>query len=218
MIEVRGVTVAFRNTVALDRVDLEIPPGIVGLFGPNGSGKSTLLRAMTGRLRPTAGSIRLVGVEAARAPEEIRRRMGYAGHSSGLYPHLSVLENLRLFGRLFDADDDAPSNFVEKLALQPWADTPVRDLSAGSKRRAAVARALLHDPDILFLDEPYANVDDESAEAISAALRAWWDPARVAVVATHGAKRLKAFAHEGIILQRGHIVRYGRYARERQQA
>jgi ABC-type multidrug transport system ATPase subunit len=218
LIEVRGLTVAFRNTIALDRVELDIPPGIAGLFGPNGSGKSTLLRAMTGRLPPTAGSVSLLGVEAGRAPEELRRRMGFAGHSSGLYPHLSVLENLNLFGRLYDAPAGASQGLIEKLALQPWTNTAVRDLSAGSKRRAAVARALLHDPDILLLDEPYANVDDESADAISAAIRAWWTPERVGVIATHGAKRLKAFAHSGIILQRGSVVRHGNYARERQRA
>jgi ABC-type multidrug transport system ATPase subunit len=86
--------------------------------------------------------------------------------------------------------------------------TRVAELSAGLKRRAAVARALLHEPDLLLLDEPYANVDDDAAEMMSAAIMSWRRPDRVCVVATHGAKRVKAYADAGIIIQRGHVISY----------
>jgi ABC-type Mn2+/Zn2+ transport system ATPase subunit len=91
------------------------------------------------------------------------------------------------------------------------AHRPVGQLSAGLTRRAAVARALLHDPQILILDEPYANLDDEASESISNAIKAWFQEGRIGLVATHGAKKVRAYAHHGIVLQRGLLARAGTY-------
>jgi ABC-type multidrug transport system ATPase subunit len=99
---------------------------------------------------------------------------------------------------------------IESLGLGERRRTPVRSLSAGYKRRASVARALLHQPRVLLLDEPYANLDDEAAAEVSAAVVAWRRPDRVAVIATHGAKKVKAYADAGIILKHGRVVSYRR--------
>jgi ABC-type multidrug transport system ATPase subunit len=103
---------------------------------------------------------------------------------------------------------------IEQLGLKDRRKTPVRSLSAGFKRRAAVARALLHEPRVLLLDEPYANLDDEASELVSAAVVAWRGPDRIAVVATHGAKKVKAYADAGIILRRGRVISYRRGAQQ----
>ncbi|MGH2736888.1 MAG: heme ABC exporter ATP-binding protein CcmA [Actinomycetota bacterium] len=210
MIEITGLRVAYGRTVAIHGLDLELVAGVTGLFGPNGAGKSTLLRVLAGLLRPAHGRVLLDGVELRASNEAIRRRIGYAGHQTGLYARLSLQENLELFGSLYGVAPGRASEVVEQAGLQDRATTPVGDLSAGLKRRAAVCRALLHEPDLLLLDEPYANLDDEGAELLSGAVKAWRSPDRIALIATHGAKRVKAFADAGIIIQNGRVVSYRR--------
>jgi heme ABC exporter ATP-binding subunit CcmA len=214
MIEIEGVTVAFSRTLALESVDAEIAPGVTGLFGPNGSGKSTLLRAIAGLVEPMRGRIVVDGREMNRADPSLRGLLGYAGHSSGLYARLTVAENLKLFARLYGVPPQAVEDALQRLDLGTLSATAAGALSAGQKRRASVARALLHGPQILLLDEPYANVDDEGAETISDAIRSWVTDGRIAVIATHGAKRVRAFAEHGLVLQRGRLARATEYASE----
>ncbi len=213
-IEVENVTVAFGRTLAIDDVTVEIPHGVTGLFGPNGSGKSTLLRAIAGLLHPAQGNIAINGVTTTSRDESRRRSIGYSGHESGLYGRLSLVENLRLFATLYDAPFERIDLVIEQVAVTDLATRPVAELSAGSRRRASVAKALLHDPQVLLLDEPYANVDDDAAEAISRAVLNWKSPGKIAVVATHGAKKVRAYADGAIVLQRGRLARVGRYTDE----
>ncbi|HJR45467.1 MAG TPA: heme ABC exporter ATP-binding protein CcmA [Actinomycetota bacterium] len=211
MIDVHSLGVAFGRTLALHEVDAHIDPGIHGLFGPNGSGKSTLLRVLAGLLRPTRGHVSLEGRVVSIKDEALRGRIGYVGHRSGLYARLSVMENLRLFAHLHGRDGRRCELMAEQLGLWDRRDTPAATLSAGFRRRAAVARALLTEPDVLLLDEPYANLDDDAAELVTQAVIAWRTPGRVAVIATHGAKKVKAYADGGMILQHGRLIRQGRY-------
>lgn len=211
LVELRDLRVVFGRSLALDGVDLRLEEGIAGLFGPNGSGKSTLLRVLAGLLRPTSGKAQVFGLPISMKNESLRGRIGYAGHRSGLYGRLTVMENLLLFARLHGMQADRADDVVERLGLHDRRDTPVAALSAGYRRRAAVARALLHEPHLLLLDEPYANLDDEAAAFVSDAVVAWRRPGRVAIVATHGAKKVKAYADAGLILQRGRLIRQGTY-------
>lgn len=208
MIAAESLTVVFGSTVALDDLNVEIGPGVTGLFGPNGSGKSTLLRVVAGLLRPTSGRVTIDGVPD---PGRIRWIVGYAGHNSGLYRDLTVRENLSLFARLYGVPDERVGSVVGALGIEMHANTRVADLSAGFVRRAAVARAILHEPAVLLLDEPYANLDDDAAELLSDAVKAWRAPGRSAVIATHGAKKVKRFADAGVILRDGRVVVSGRY-------
>lgn len=206
VIQIRSLDVFFGRTVALDRVDLDLQPGVTGLFGQNASGKSTLLRVLAGLLVPTSGEVIWGGSRLRSGGEEQRARIGYAGHGSGLYLKLSVRENLMLFARLYGVAPDRVDAVLEVLDLKARRDAPVGRLSAGFKRRAGVARALLHEPDLLLLDEPYAHLDDDASERVSAAVRAWRAPGRTAVIATHGAKRIKQFTDARVVLQRGRVV------------
>jgi heme ABC exporter ATP-binding subunit CcmA len=211
MIALERVTVTYGRTVALYDIDAKVEQGITGLFGQNASGKSTLLRAVAGLIRPRSGRVTINGVPVISANEETRRRIGYAGHESGLYPRLSVRENLALFARLQGAAPARVDELTERLELGPYASTLVVALSAGYKRRAAVARALVHDPEVLLLDEPYANLDDDAAALVSDAIKAWRAPGKCALVASHGAKKVKAYADAGIILRHGRIATHGAY-------
>ncbi|MGH2699599.1 MAG: ABC transporter ATP-binding protein, partial [Actinomycetota bacterium] len=132
------------------------------------------------------------------------------GHESGLYGRLSVVENLTLFAELYGMASTRVDEVLERLELTERRTTPVGNLSAGFQRRAAVARAVLHEPDVLLLDEPYANLDDEASAQVSETVLAWRAPGRVAVIATHGAKKVKAFSDAGIIVQRGNVISYRR--------
>ncbi len=212
MIRLAGLRVAYGRTIALDCLELELRAGVTGVFGPNGSGKSTLLRVLAGLLRPTAGTATLEGTVISASDEAFRRRVGFAGHEPGLYPRLSVAENLALFARLHGARERRVDAVLEELGLAERRDTLAGTLSAGLKRRTSVARALLHEPDLLLLDEPYANLDDDASELVSGAIRRWRAPGRAALIATHGAKKVKRFADAGLILKDGAAVVYGAYA------
>lgn len=210
-IEIRDLQVTYGRTLALDAVHLELDGGIAGLFGPNGSGKSTLLRVLAGLLRPTSGVVLAFGQPISMKNEALRGRIGYAGHRAGLYGRLTIMENLQMFAGLYGVSRGRAPIVLEQLGLGPRASTPVAELSAGFRRRAAVARALVHEPDLLLLDEPYANLDDEAAAFVSDAVVGWRRDGRVAIVATHGAKKVKAYADAGLILQHGHLLKQGIY-------
>jgi ABC-type multidrug transport system ATPase subunit len=170
LIDIDDLSVLFGRTIALDHINLSLAPGIVGLFGQNASGKSTLLRVLGGLLPPTSGAVTWDGSAIGRG-EEQRARVGFAGHESGLYLRLSIHENLILFAQLYGVSSHRVDEVADALRLTPRLTTPVGALSAGFKRRAGVARALLHEPDLLLLDEPYAHLDDQASEAVSEAVR-----------------------------------------------
>ncbi len=211
MISLEGLTVSFGRTLALHALTLDIKAGITGLFGPNGSGKSTLLRVLAGLLRPTAGRVTIDGRPGGPFDESTRRLIGYAGHDAGMYERLTVKENLELFAKLYGTPGQRVDEVLEHLQLGAQSSTLVGVLSAGLQRRAAVARALLHEPRVLLLDEPYANLDEDSSMALSEAIKSWRAPDRVALIATHGAKKVKAYADAGIILRNGRLVVAGEY-------
>lgn len=208
MIDILELTVVYGRTIALDALHLELNEGITGLFGQNGSGKSTLLRALAGLTRPTSGAIVLQGEHVSARDESFRRRVGYSGHQTGLYERLSVRENLMLFAQMYGVTSTRVDVVIADLGLDDRSGVMVGALSAGGKRSASVARALLHEPDLLLLDEPYANLDDEAAERISRSVQAWRAPGRLGIIATHGAKRVKSFADASLILKRGRVVSY----------
>ncbi len=203
MIELRGVTVAYGRTLALRDVDAAVETGVTGVFGPNGSGKSTLLRIAAGLLKPSSGEVLVDGRRFSARDEAQRGMVGYAGHDSGLYPALTVRENVALFAHLHGAPRSNVDRVVASVGLADRKETRVAELSAGLKKRAALARAIVHEPRVLILDEPYANLDDEAADLVTATIENWRAPGRTALIATHGAKRLKSYADASLVLRRG---------------
>ena len=179
MIELEGLVRRYGEREALSDVSLSLDAGqTLVVFGPNGAGKTTLLRVLATLLRPHAGGVRVLG---ASLPEEawvVRGRIGLLGHEPLLYRELTARENLRFHARLHGVDEKCVEDMLAAVALTDRADEPLKMLSRGMVQRAAVARATLHDPELLLLDEPRANLDPAASELVEPLIGAGTDPTR----------------------------------------
>jgi heme exporter protein A len=190
LLEARGLTRNYGAVRALRGIDLTLRSGDVLLvLGPNGAGKSTLLRSLAGLLRPQAGSVSVAGRVLSRDDPSARRPIGLLSHESLLYDELSLLENLVFVARLYDLPD--PRTTAEAaLAAQGLLDRKherPRSLSRGMLQRAAIARALLHDPRLLLLDEPFTGLDAVASDRLHSLLAEHRTPDRAMVIVTHQA-------------------------------
>ncbi len=166
-IGVRDLTRKFGGFVAVDHITFDVARGeIFGFLGANGAGKSTAIRMMCGLLKPTSGTVTVDGVDVTADPEEVKRRIGYMSQGFSLYEALTVGQNIRFFGALYGLDDDriaARKQFVLEMAgLAGREHTKARDLAGGWRQRLALGCAILHEPRIVFLDEPTGGVDPVS--------------------------------------------------------
>lgn len=204
MIEVRGVAKYFGRFSALRGLEVRIERGqFVSVFGRNGAGKTTLLRILAGLTRPSSGTVR-VG-EASLSPQAARGRMGYLSHSTALYADLTALENLRFYARLLDLPSDQES-LEERLAgvgLAGRGKDPVRNYSRGMQQRLAIARAFLHDPEILLLDEPFTGLDQEGTEFLRCYLLELHGKGRTCVMAIHDIRLGFDMADRLLVLEEG---------------
>ena len=167
MIELAGLGRRYGDRTALEGVTVTVPQGAtLAVFGANGAGKTTLLRVLAGLLRPHAGTARVLGGELPRDAWKVRPQIGYLGHEPLLYRDLTVRQNLAFHARLHGLDAGRVDQAMEAVGLTHRANDPVRELSKGMVQRAAVARATLHDPKVLLLDEPRANLDPKAAEQL----------------------------------------------------
>jgi len=171
-IELDGVGRSYGERAALTGVSLTLEEGhTLVVFGPNGAGKSTLLRVLATLLRPTTGTVRVLGEPLPDRAWAVRGRVGLLGHDPLLYRQLSARENLRYHARLHDLPGERVAELLDAVGLTRRADEPVALLSRGMVQRVAVARAVLHDPQLLLLDEPRANLDPAAAELLEPLLR-----------------------------------------------
>jgi heme exporter protein A len=166
-IELRGLTRRFGERAALREVSVEVPAGAtLAVLGRNGAGKSTLLRILATLLRPHAGEVKVLGEPLPRRAHAVRPRVGLLGHEPLLYRDLSGRENLRYHARLHRVAPARVEELLQTVGMGARADDPVRTLSRGLVQRVAVCRAVLHEPEVLLLDEPRANLDPAAVELI----------------------------------------------------
>jgi heme exporter protein A len=167
VVELEGLGKAYGDRIALADVTLTVDPGTtLVVFGPNGAGKSTLLRILATLLRPQAGTARVLGRELPDQAWAVRGQIGLLSHEPLLYRELTVRENLRFHARLHGVGTERIDELLDATGLAERADDPVHTLSRGLTQRAAVCRAVLHDPPLLLLDEPRANLDPRSVELV----------------------------------------------------
>jgi heme exporter protein A len=186
VVEAVGLGRQFASLRALHDLDLEIHAGeSVSIFGPNGAGKTTLIKLLATVLTPTEGKLRLFGSE--RPGPSVRRRIGVVSHGSFLYGELTALENLRFYARLFSVGDAERriSEMLAEVGLDTRRDRPVRTFSSGMEQRLALARAFLHDPDLLLLDEPYTGLDPQAVAHLQEILVRFHRRGKTIVLTTH---------------------------------
>ena len=205
ILELDSVSKLFGRVAALREVTASFTAGrLYGIFGENGAGKSTLLRLIAGLARPTRGRIRRWGSDDLHSA---LARMGYMAHASLLYDELTGLENLRYFAGLYGiAASPACEDAISSVGLDPRLARRVGDYSQGMRQRLSLARALLHGPDLLLLDEPFSNVDAGSAAAMAARLGRLRDTGKTIFVVTHQAAHLEAVADESLWIAAGEIT------------
>jgi len=207
-LEASGVAKDYGAVRALDGVDLSLAPGTFALLrGPNGAGKSTLLRVLGALTRPTRGSVRVLGRDPfASRDAAVRARVGFLGQDAGLYGELTVAENLGFAAKLRGAPTADAARTAELLGLAPVLDRRARMLSQGFRRRVGLARALLGEPAVLLLDEPWNALDGASAERLSRLLAELRDRGCALLVSSHAAAtELPKFDRE-IHLARGRLA------------
>ncbi|MDR7481752.1 MAG: ABC transporter ATP-binding protein [Armatimonadota bacterium] len=205
VVEAAGVVRTFDHRVVLRGVDLCVRAGeTVAVLGANGSGKSTLLRILATVLRPTRGGVVWFG-EPGAPPAQVRRRLALVPHESLLYDGLTVEENLRFFAGLYGLPPVRVAETLQALGLDALRGRRARVLSRGQRQQADVARALLHDPALLLLDEPFTGLDLEAAACVAAVLRAG-RAARTVIFATHDPAQARALADRAVVLRGGRLV------------
>jgi ABC-2 type transport system ATP-binding protein len=211
MIEVEGLTRRFGDFTAVDHISFKVGQGMVfGFLGPNGAGKSTAIRMLCTLLRPTEGSARVVGFDIVREQGEVRRHIGLVAEKIILYDQLTAEENLTLFGRLNNLPEDqikeATDKWLRRLHMEAWRRNRVGTFSTGMKQRINVARALLHHPDVLFLDEPTLGLDPQTTHAIHEFVLELRGEGMTVVLTTHDMVEAETLCQQIAIIDQAKIV------------
>jgi ABC-2 type transport system ATP-binding protein len=217
-IETEGLGRRFGHVAAVDGVTLAVPRGeVFGVLGPNGAGKTTMVRLLNGVLPPSAGRCRVLGLDPRTHGEEVRRRTGVLTESPALYERMTARENLRFFGTMYGVAEEKLARRVDAMldafGLAERADDKVGGYSKGMKQRLALARALLHEPEVLFLDEPTAALDPEAARRVTELIVEFSHQAgRTVFLCTHYLPEAQRLCDRVAVLNRGKMIATGTLA------
>jgi heme exporter protein A len=209
-LEVDGVFKYYGDFAALRNVKLAVEPGsTVALLGRNGAGKTTLLRIVAGLSRPSKGNVNIFGADVRQEPA--RRRIGVLGHGISLYDELSAIENLTLFAKLYGLENPSTraDEWLERTGLDRVRDGLVREFSRGMRQRLAVARAFIHNPELLLFDEPFTALDDRAIAVLQALLADAHAAGRTIIMSTHQLKEALVLATHVALIRRGEIAYTG---------
>ena len=210
-VQIRDLAKRFRRTTALDGVSFDVRSGeVLGLLGPNGAGKTTTLHILLGVVRPTSGTIRLFGHDPHDGTKTALRRVGFASPEAMMDWRLSVRQNLRVYAALYGAPRTAIDRAIELLQLTDLAASRFGDLSLGQQTRAGLARALLHEPDLLVLDEPTSSLDPDIAEKTRRVLDEIRRARGLTILYTsHNMAEVEQMCDRVVFLHRGRVVADG---------
>jgi len=208
-LELRDVSKQFGHFQALDGVCLRVEPGdSILLYGPNGAGKTTLLRVLSTLARPSEGKVLYDGVDALARPAAAKAAIGFVSHTTFLYGELTARENLEFAGKLFGLREPSQrmAAVLDLFRLRERAETPVRELSRGYQQRVSLARAFLHDPHFLLLDEPFTGLDAASTGSLQDLMRGLQSQGKGLIFSTHDYEQGKAIARRLVAMERGKIL------------
>jgi ABC-2 type transport system ATP-binding protein len=211
MIEVEGLTKRFGDFTAVDHISFKVDEAMIfGFLGPNGAGKSTAIRMLCTLLRPSEGNARVVGFDIVKEQGQVRRHIGLVAEKIILYDQLTAEENLTLFGRLNNLPEDqikeATDKWLSRLHMEAWRRNRVGTFSTGMKQRINVARALLHHPDVLFLDEPTLGLDPQTTHAIHEFVLELREEGMTVVLTTHDMVEAETLCQQIAIIDQSKIV------------
>jgi len=207
MIRIDDLYVRYGSFAAVDGLSLEIRGGeLFGLLGPNGAGKSTTIRVLIGQRQPTAGRVEIAGLDVVRDWAKIKPQFGYVPDRENHFEEFTGRRNLEFFGALYNVPKRRAQDVLELVELEEAADLPVRGYSLGMRKKLLLARALLHEPPILYLDEPTANLDIHSAEVVHRILRERVKHGATVVMTTHDMEEVEQICDRVGIVCRGKLV------------
>jgi sodium transport system ATP-binding protein len=210
----RDLARSFGPVHAVENVSISVHSGeIVGLLGPNGAGKTTTLRMLAGILTPERGDVQICGIDVHSQPLEAKRRLGFLSGDTHLYQRLTPVEVLTYFGRLYGVPDERIrtriAELVAELEMESFKDRPCSTLSSGQKQRANIARAFLHDPELLILDEPTNALDVVSGQFVAKAIRRKRDEGRAVLFSTHIMSEAEYLCDRIALVHAGRIIDEG---------
>ena len=213
-IEIENLTEDYGDVKAVDGLTLSIPEAeVFGLLGPNGAGKTTTINCLTGVLKPTAGTIKVGGLDAASEGSKVREILGVSPQESAVYPYLTGRENVRLFGTLYSVPkkrlDARVDEMMEKVGLVEEAGRKVGKYSGGMKRRVSIAMALVQDPRIVLLDEPTVGMDPQSRRAVWDFVMELRDEGKTIVLTTHYMEEAEELCDRVGIIDHGRLIELG---------
>jgi heme ABC exporter ATP-binding subunit CcmA len=213
VLQVDGVWKFFGDFPAVRNVSFAVGAGqCAALLGRNGAGKTTLLRMLSGLSNPSKGEVKLFG--GSPREQATRRRVGMIGHGIGIYDELTASENLQVFARLFEVDPKRCDEWLERTDLARVKDGRAREFSRGMRQRLAIARAFLHDPQFLILDEPFTSLDDRAIALLQRLLEDALRRGVTVIMSTHQIREAMVLATHCVLLNRGQLA----YAGERNEA
>ena len=210
-IRTKKLSKVFGNRKAVDNVTIEVPQGaFLSIFGPNGAGKTTLLRVLSTLSRATSGTATLMGVDLKDEPDKARDHIGLISHNSMLYPDLTAEQNLMIYARLYGvANPEARvMELLEAVELKHRRLDVVRTFSRGMTQRLSIARALIHDPDVVFLDEPYSGLDPHAVDIFDQLIEKQRE-GRTFVMVSHDLRKGFDMCTHALVLARGRVVTFG---------
>lgn len=214
MITAEGLTKQFDDFLAVDNVNLQVGAGeVLALLGPNGAGKTTTVRMLTSVLRPTRGSASIAGYDVIKHPAQVRGSVGVLTEQHGLYGRMNALDYLDFFGQLYHMPEALRKQriheLLEQYGLLEFSKRQIGDYSKGMRQKLALARAILHNPPVLLLDEPTSAMDPESARLVRDALRQLSSANRAIILCTHNLAEAEELSDQIAIIRRGRIIAQG---------
>lgn len=211
-IKTKNLSKVFGNRRAVDKVSIEVPQGaFLSIFGPNGAGKTTLLRVLSTLSRATSGTASLMGVDLKEDPDKARDHIGLISHNSMLYPDLTAEQNLSIYARLYGVENPEARvlELLEAVELKHRRLDVVRTFSRGMTQRLSIARALIHDPGVVFLDEPYSGLDPHAVEIFDDLIDQQRE-GRTFVMVSHDLQKGFAMCTHALVLAKGKVVAFDR--------